>query len=113
VGRADLVAQTHSLGAVIGVRVDAPASLAFALRTGLVLTVVSQLVGVQMVVEGGNTFGDAGALKVPHAVTLHAVQVLPTLALVLLMSEVTERHRVRTAALGTAGYATLIASTMV
>ena len=29
------------------------------------LMLVSQAVGVQMIAEGGNTFGAAGALKVP------------------------------------------------
>lgn len=92
---------------------DAPASLAWAIRAGLVLMLVSQAVGVQMIVEEGNTFGTAGALKVPHAFTLHAVQVLPALALVLSLSNSTERHRLNVVALGAAGYAGLIASTMV
>jgi len=65
-----------------------------------------------MIVEGGNTFGSAGALKVPHAFTLHAVQVLPTLALVLLASESSERRRIRIVSVGATGYALLIASTM-
>lgn len=95
------------------VHMDAPASLAFAIRSGLVLMLVSQAVGVQMIAAGGNTFGTAGALKVPHAFTLHAVQVLPALALLLLLSESAERRRVRVLALGAAGYAVLIASTMV
>ena len=95
------------------VRLDAPASLAFAIRAGLVLMLVSQMVGVQMIVEGDNTFGAEGALKVPHAVTLHAVQVLPALALLLLASELAERRRVEILAVGAAGYAALIASTAV
>ena len=94
-------------------RIDAPASLALAIRLGLVLMLVSQGVGVQMIAEGGNTFGSQGALKVPHAVTLHAVQVLPALALVLLVSDTPERRRVRIVGLGAVGYAVLIASTMV
>lgn len=92
--------------------IDAPASLAWAIRTGLVLMLASQAVGVQMIAEGGNTFGAAGALKVPHALTLHAVQVLPALALVLSLSHSTERRRVEVVALGATGYACLIASTM-
>ena len=92
---------------------DAPPSLAWAIRAGLVLLLVSQAVGVQMIVEGGNTFGAAGALKLPHAVTLHAVQVLPALALLLLASDTLERHRVRVVALGTVGYAVMITATMV
>jgi len=92
---------------------DAPTSLAWAIRTGLVLVLVSQAVGVQMIVEGGNTFGSAGALKVPHAFTLHAVQVLPALAIVLSLTDSTERRRVQVVALGAVGYLGLIASTMV
>ena len=94
-------------------RLDAPPSLSWAIRAGLVLMLVGQAVGVQMIAEGGNTFGAAGALKVPHAVTLHAVQVLPALALLLLLSAFSERERVRTVGLATIGYCALIAATMV
>jgi hypothetical protein len=92
---------------------DAPASLAWAIRIGLVLLLASQAVGVQMIAEGGNTYGAAGALKVPHAFTLHALQVLPALALLLVVAEFTERQRLEIVALGGIGYAALIASTMV
>jgi hypothetical protein len=92
---------------------DAPASLAWAIRIGLVLLLASQAVGVQMIAEGGNTYGAAGALKVPHAFTLHALQVLPALALLLVVAEFTERQRLEIVALGGIGYAALIGSTMV
>ena len=92
---------------------DAPPSLAWGIRLGLLLMVVSQAVGVQMIAEGGNTYGAAGALKVPHAVTLHAVQVLPALAILLLVARSNERRRLRIVALGAVGYAVLIASTLV
>ena len=75
------------------VRLDAPPSLRLAIRLGLVLMLVSQAVGVQMIVEGGNTFGSEGALKVPHALTLHAVHSCPPWVIVLLASEFTERRR--------------------
>jgi hypothetical protein len=94
-------------------RMEAPASMAWAIRIGLVLMLVSQAVGVQMIAEGGNTFGAAGALKVPHAFTLHALQVLPALALLLVIAEFTERQRLEIVALGGIGYGALIASTMV
>lgn len=94
-------------------RLDAPASLAFAIRTGLMLMLVSQVVGAQMIVEGGNTFGDRGALKVPHAFTLHALQVLAALTLLLLASDFVGRQRVKVLAIGAAGYTALISSTMV
>jgi hypothetical protein len=95
------------------VRLDAPASLRLAIRLGLVLMLVSQAVGVQMIAEGGNTFGSEGALKVPHAFTLHAAQVLPALALLVLASEFVERRRLGIVGLGALGYAVLISSTMV
>ena len=94
-------------------RLDAPASLALAIRLGLLLMLVSQGVGVQMIAEGGNTFGAAGALKVPHAVTIHAAQVLPALALVLLAVPGRELLRVRVVELGAAGYVVLVGATMV
>lgn len=74
--------------------------------------IASLVVGVQMIVEGGNTFGDAGALKVPHAITLHAVQVLPALAVLLSLADVSERSRVRTVGVGALGYTLLIAAAM-
>ena len=75
---------------------------------------VGQMVGVQMIAEGGNTFGAAGALKVPHAVTLHAVQVLPALALLLLADRTSPSgSRLESSASGRSGTAALIASTTV
>ncbi|RZT17459.1 hypothetical protein EV649_5001 [Kribbella sp. VKM Ac-2569] len=94
-------------------RIDAPASLAWAIRLGLLLMLASQAVGVQMIAEGGNTFGDSGSLKVPHAFTLHAAQVLPALALLLRSSVSTERRRIRIVQLGAIGYAVVIVSTMI
>jgi hypothetical protein len=46
-------------------------------------------------------------------VTLHAVQVLPALALLSLLAGATERRSLRVVAVGTAGYLALIAATMV
>lgn len=91
---------------------DVPPSLAWSIRAGLVLMLVSQAVGVQMIIEEGNTFGAEGALKVPHAFTLHVVQVLPALALLLLVSDLTERRRLQIVGLGAVGYGALIASTL-
>lgn len=90
---------------------DAPSSLALAIRLGLLLMLVSQVVGVQMIVEGGNTFGAEGALKVPHAFTLHVAQVLPALAILLLVSDSTEQRRIRIVSMAAFGYGLVIAST--
>ena len=108
-----LVLLTVIVAARSFLRLDAPPALAWAIRAGLLLLLVSQAVGVQMISEGGNTFGAAGALKVPHAVTLHAVQVLPALALLSLLAGARERRSLRVVAVATAGYLTLIAATMV
>lgn len=91
-------------------RMDAPPSLALAIRLGLLLMLVSQGVGVQMIVEGGNTFGAEGALKVPHAFTLHVAQVLPALAILLLVSDSTEQRRIRIVSMAAVGYGLVIAS---
>jgi hypothetical protein len=109
-----LVALTTILITILSfMRVDAPPSLAWAIRLGLLLLLASQGVGVSMIVVGGNTFGDAGALKVPHAFTLHAAQVLPALALILRLSDSSEERRLRIVVLGAIGYAGLIAATMI
>ncbi|MGQ0743810.1 MAG: hypothetical protein ACT4OS_05650 [Acidimicrobiales bacterium] len=72
-------------------RLDAPASMVLAIRVGLVLLLVGQVLGGAIVANGTAidrppteadlaVFGAAGVMKVPHAVALHAVQVLPALA---------------------------------
>ena len=109
-----LVAIVALLTAVIAVwalvSLDAPPSFALAIRLGLLLMLVSQAVGVQMIVEGGNTFGAEGALKVPHAFTLHVAQVLPALAILLLVSDSTEQRRTRIVSMAALGYGLVIAS---
>jgi hypothetical protein len=107
-----MVALVTVVIAVMALRtLDAPPSLALAIRLGLVLMLVSQVVGVQMIVEGGNTFGAEGALKVPHAFTLHVAQFLPALAILLLVSDSTELRRTRVVGMAAAGYGLVIAST--
>ena len=110
-----LVAIVALVTAVIAVwalvSLDAPPSLALAIRLGLLLMLASQAVGVQMIVEGGNTFGAEGALKVPHAFTLHVAQVLPALAILLLISDSTEQRRIRIVSMAAVGYGLVIAST--
>jgi hypothetical protein len=69
-------------------------SMAVAIRVGLVLLVAGQPLGGAIIANGmgksetqaiaaGSTFGAAGGMKVPHAVSLHAVQLLPALAWLL------------------------------
>ena len=75
-------------------RMQAAPSMAVAIRAGLVILLVAQGVGGWMighgvgpasdgVTQGLTTVGAAGVMKVPHAVAMHAIQVLPALAWLL------------------------------
>jgi hypothetical protein len=98
---------------------DAPPSMALAIRAGLLILLVAQGVGGWMIghglglaetgqTEGLTTFGQAGAMKVPHAVSIHAIQVLPGLAWLLSFAAVDERRLVLVRA-ATVGYLALVA----
>jgi hypothetical protein len=93
------------------VSLSAPAPLAAALRAGLALLIVGLLLGVLMIVNGGHTFGDDGDLKVAHALGLHAAQVLPALAWVLLFTRWSELRRRHITMAAIAAYAVLVAVT--
>jgi hypothetical protein len=99
-------------------------SMAAAIRVGLVLLVAGQLLGGAIIANGmgkseaqavaaGSTFGAAGGMKVPHAVSLHAVQLLPALAWLLGFTGWTERRRTRVVLVAAAGYLGLFAVTVV
>lgn len=90
-----------------------------AVRAGLVVLVMSQALGAQMIVHGleqvttatgapPNVFGAAGMLKVPHAVTIHAAQVLPAIAWLLALGAWSVDRQRRIVSLAIAGYAGLI-----
>lgn len=96
-------------------RLEAPAPLLRGIRAGLLLLLASQALGGHLVTHGveqvanqtgqpPNVFGAAGMLKVPHAVTLHAVQVLPGIAWLLGLSGWSLRRQRSTVTLATAGY---------
>jgi hypothetical protein len=54
-------------------------------------------------------YATGGSLKPTHAVTMHAILVLPMLAWLLSFADWTERRRVRVVLLGAAGYLALAA----
>lgn len=99
----------------------APPSFALAIRVGLVMLAVSQLLGALIIVNGQGVvdpvlegsrepsiWGAAGVMKLPHALTIHAVQVLPALAWLASFTRWSEERRlgmVRLAALGYVGLA--------
>ncbi len=99
-------------------RATAPAPLALAIRSGLVALLAAQAVGVWMIVHGlalvdaggdpatdsMSTYGAAGAMKVAHAVPMHAIQVLAVLAWLLSFSGLSRRLQVWLVAVAVAGY---------
>jgi hypothetical protein len=101
-------------------RLRAAPSMAVAVRTGLLLLVVAQGVGGWMighgvgpasdgVTTGLTTVGAAGVMKVPHAVAMHAIQVLPGLAWLLGFAALPERRRAGLVWAATVGYGALAA----
>ena len=91
-----------------------------ALRTSLVLLLVGQFFGAAILGNGLAKdvppqetnlaiFGAAGVMKVPHGVAMHAIQVLPILAVLLGLTSLTEERRTKIVAVASAGYAGLVA----
>lgn len=87
---------------------QAPASLKFAIRAGLVLLLAAQAFGFVMIINNGNTIGAAGAMKIPHALALHAPQILPALAWLLSFTDWSEGRRTRTVILAIGAYGGLV-----
>jgi hypothetical protein len=94
--------------------------MALAIRAGLLILLVAQAVGGWMIAHGVGpasdgqtvgltTFGAAGVMKVPHAVAIHAIQVLPALAWLLSFAPLPERRRLSLVRAATVGYAALVA----
>jgi hypothetical protein len=99
---------------------QAAPSMALAIRAGLLLLLVAQGVGGWMIQhgvgpagdgvrEGLTTFGAAGVMKVPHAVGIHAIQMLPALAWLLSFAALPERRRLGLVWLAVVGYLALLA----
>jgi hypothetical protein len=98
-----------------------PASSAVAIRAGMVLLTVGQVLGFAIIGNGtavddlsrASIFGVAGELKIPHGVALHGLQVLGVLALLLDRSMLAEPRRLALAVLATAGYALALAASII
>ena len=98
-------------------------SLLFAIRAGLGLLVVGQLIGFGLLQQGlsiafatPTSYLQApslGSLALPHAIALHAVQVLPLLVLLARRTQTLERDRMRIAVAGVAGYTAIVAGAVV
>ncbi len=89
----------------------APASLAWAIRGGMGLLLASQVFGMAMISNGGNTFGGAGAGKLPHALAMHAPQILPALGIFLMFAKLSEAQRTRIVIQAIVGYTLLVIAT--
>jgi hypothetical protein len=93
-------------------------AMAWAMRGGLVALNLSMIAGVLMIAQGvaqaepgfvpKMTFGEAGIMKIPHAVGMHGIQVLPAIALLLAAAVIPEDTRTRAMQLAVAGYLGLV-----
>jgi hypothetical protein len=94
-------------------------SMALAVRAGLLILLVAQAVGGWMiqhgvglasegVTDGLTTVGAAGVMKLPHAVAIHGIQVLPALAWLLSFAALSEQRRLGLVRLATGGYLALV-----
>ena len=106
---------------------QAPPSFARAIWIGMVLLCVSQIVGILIIQNGvakvfdpqtgafipaglhtASMYGAAGSLKVPHALTLHGIQVLPVLAFLLFFANWSESRQTRAVTVAALSYTGLV-----
>lgn len=99
----------------------APAPMAWAIRGGLLSLLAAQAIGVWMIMHGTalldeditplqrsmTTYGVAGSMKFTHAVPMHAIQVLPGIAMLLGFSGIAVRRQLLLVGVAIAGYAGL------
>lgn len=108
-------------------RMDAPPSVQWAIRSGLVLVLAGLAMGGLMVGEGVRqdlsnvapgmvqspvVFGEAGLVVVPHLLALHSIFALSVLTLLLSLSAWPERRRVGIVQVAVLGYTVLITVTL-
>ncbi|MBV7335942.1 hypothetical protein KFU94_48435 [Chloroflexi bacterium TSY] len=91
------------------ISMDAPNSLKWSIRAGMLLLVAALFFGNLITQNGSNTFGEAGAMKIPHALSLHALQILPLMAWLMLLTDSSPNRRAWTVTLGTVGYIGIVA----
>ena len=82
-------------------------SFRWAISSAMVLLVASLIFGGIMIANNSNLIGTAGHVKIPHALSLHAMQVLPLLALLLSNTSFGEVLRTRLVVVGAMSYAAL------
>ena len=103
---------------------DADPAMRIGVRVGLAVLIASQFLGGAIIANGEvidkgpletdlAIFGAAGLMKLPHAVTIHAIQVLPVLGLLLAATSLPARRRRNLMWVASAGYIGLILATLV
>jgi len=92
---------------------EAPTIFRWAITSGMLLLVTSLVFGIVMIINSSNTIGLFGQMKVPHALALHAAQVLPLLALLLSFTNLSETKRTRFVIVGVLSYSALVGITAV
>ncbi len=89
----------------------APTIFRWTITSGMLLLVISLVFGIVMIINNSNTIGLFGQMKVPHALALHAAQVLPLLGLLLSFTNLSETKRTRFVIVGVLGYSALVGIT--
>ncbi len=96
-----------------------PAAMRVAIRTGFVVLLGAMVTGALMIAKGmslvfaGNpqaAYLTGGSLKPTHAITMHAVLVLPALAWLLPLTDWSERRQMRAILVAAAGYVVFAAA---
>jgi hypothetical protein len=96
-----------------------PISQRVAIRVGFMALTGAQIAGALMIARGmrlvfaghpATAYATGGVLKPSHAVTMHAIQLLPVLAWLLSFTAWTERRRLLVVLLAAVGYAALAAT---
>jgi hypothetical protein len=102
---------------------DADPAMVVGVRVGLLVLIASQILGGAIIANGEiidrepletdlAIFGEAGLMKLPHAVTMHAVQVLPLLGLMLASTSLPPGRRRNIMWIASAGYTGLIVAVL-
>ncbi|CAN5792091.1 hypothetical protein BH23ACT12_BH23ACT12_19120 [soil metagenome] len=102
---------------------DADPAMIVGVRVGLLVLIASQILGGAIIANGEildrepletdlAIFGEAGLMKLPHAVTMHAIQVLPILGLMLVSTSLPPGRRRNIMWFASAGYIGLILATL-
>jgi len=113
------------------VRLEARPSITWAIRLGMVLLLISQAVGFLIIQNGltkvidpqtgqfisqslamASTFGAQGSMKIPHALALHAIQLLPLIAFLLQSPGSSEARRTQIVLMAGVGYGGIVAVTL-